>query len=106
MIQKRPYCVKLFDMEGKTVMKIKIETLTDVYDCETCGPTFAQGGVVYIDDKEVIRREPDAYCYESQNFSASDLLVMALAKVGCEVLVDGEKYELDAMDVEYYTGEE
>lgn len=70
-------------------MKIDIKLMTDDHDCETCGSTWAEGGVVYVDGKEVLRREPVAYCYGTPTFSEHDLLVMALKKIGIQVMVDG-----------------
>lgn len=83
-------------------MKIEIEVLTDDHDCETCGSNWAEGGVVRVDGQEVLRREPLATCFGSEHFSESDLLVMALKKLGHEVLVDGEPYEIYTHDDEYH----
>jgi len=81
---------------------IKIETKTDSHDCETCGGSWADGGSVYIDGELILHREPLAYCYGVPSYSESDLLVMALAKVGIEVLVDGSKYQICSHDDEYH----
>lgn len=83
-------------------MKIEIEVLTDDHDCETCGSNWAEGGVVRVDGQEVLRREPLATCFGSEHFSESDLLVMALKKLGHEVLVDGEPYKIYTHDDEYH----
>jgi hypothetical protein len=83
-------------------MKIEITTMVDSYDCETCGGSWAEGGVVYVDDKKVLERKPSASCFGSSSFSEADLLVMALAKLGHEILVDNYKYSLNSHDDEYY----
>lgn len=87
-------------------MKIDIDTTEDYYDCETCGGSYACGGTVRIDGKPVLERIPSAYCYDSPSFSESDLLVMALKKVGIEVYVDGEKFFISSHDDEYHGTEE
>lgn len=83
-------------------MKIEIKTLSDSYDCETCGGSWAEGGVVYVDGLEVLRREPVAYCYGVPSFSEHDLLVMTLKKIGVEVTVDGFQFQVCSHDDEYH----
>ena len=83
-------------------MKIDIKLMTDDHDCETCGSTWAEGGVVYVDGKEVLRREPVAYCYGTPTFSEHDLLVMALKKIGIQVMDDGNPFEVYSHDDEYH----
>lgn len=83
-------------------MKIEIKTTTDSHGCETCGGSWAEGGVVYVDGKEVLERIPSAYCYGVPSFSESDLLVMALKKIGIDVFVDGFRYDVCSHDDEYY----
>ena len=83
-------------------MKIEIETMTDDHDCETCGCSWAEGGVVYVDGKEVLRRKPSAYCYGAPSFSEHDLLVMALKKIGIELTVDGLPFQVYSHDDEYH----
>ena len=81
---------------------IEITTMCDTHECETCGSSWADGGIVYVDSKEVLRREPSAYCYDTPSFSESDLLVMALKKLGIEVLVNGATYQICSHDDEYH----
>lgn len=83
-------------------MKIEIKTMSDDHDCDTCGGSWAEGGVVYIDGEETLRREPVAYCYGVPSFSESDLLVMALKKMGVDVFVDGDRYQIYSHDDEYH----
>ena len=83
-------------------MKIEIQTEEDVRECETCGSSWAEGGVVRVDGKEVLRREPIAYCYGTPTYSESDLLVMALKKIDIDVFVDGERYQVCSYDNEYH----
>lgn len=82
--------------------RIEIETMTDEHECETCGSSWSEGGVVYVDGEEVLCREPRAYCYGTPSYSESDLLVMALKKLGVEVRVDSEQYFIQSHDDEYH----
>ena len=79
-------------------MKIEIETMEDDHDCETCGGSWAYGGVVTVDGKEVLRSEPVAYCYGASSFSEHELLVMALKRIGVDVTVDGEPFQVGSHD--------
>ena len=89
-------------------MKIEIKTMADYHYCETCGGSWAYGGVVTVDGggvvtvdgKEVLRRETVAYCYVAPSFSEHDLLVMALKKIGVEVTVDGASFQVCSHDDE------
>lgn len=72
-------------------MEIKIETMCDEHDCETCGWSYAEGGDVYIDGVKVINEEPVAYCYDSENYDVLTLLCMALREKGITVEVDGNE---------------
>ena len=83
-------------------MKIEIETMIDVHDCDTCGSSWSNGGVVYINGVKVLTREPSAYCFDSPSFSESDLLVMALKKIGVDVFVDQCTYPIYSHDDEYH----
>jgi hypothetical protein len=83
-------------------MKIDINIMSDIHECETCGSSWSEGGTVYVDDELILERLPSAYCYDSPSFNESDLLVMALKKIGIHVMVDGEPYQICAHDDEYH----
>ena len=88
-----------------TVMKMKkieIERLFDDYECETCGSSYAEGGIVQIDGEQILERIPRAYCYNDPSFTEMDLLVMSLKQLGIEIIVDDEPYRLTSHDDEYY----
>jgi hypothetical protein len=80
--------------------QIRVVIWEDSYDCHSCGYSYATGGKVFVDGAEVLCLEPIASCYDSVSFSATDLLAMALVKLGIEVQVDDKKYELSSFDVE------
>ncbi len=75
-------------------MKIEIDTNEDTYDCETCGWGYAIGGSVKIDGVEIISLPAIAHCYSGQSFSETDLLVIALRKLGHEVITNGDDWHI------------
>lgn len=83
-------------------MKIEIITDADTHDCETCGTSHASGGKVLVDGVELLSKPASAHCFGGNDYSEGDLLVMALAKMGHEVLVDGAKYHVTCHDEGYY----
>lgn len=65
--------------------KIKIISLFDESDCETCGPSWAEGYQVYLNDKEIILLEPVAHCYSGSTHSETDLIKEILNHLNYEV---------------------
>lgn len=82
--------------------KIEIETTFDEHDCETCGNSWAEGGTVKIDGKEVLTIEPFAHCYGGTDYDERDLLILALHEVGINVLVNGEKMFISNHNEKYH----
>lgn len=83
-------------------MKIQIETDSDTYECDCCGTNYANGGEVIIDGEIILSRPASASCVGSESWNESELLVMALKKIGHEVTVDGEPYHVTRHDEEYH----
>lgn len=83
-------------------MKFEIVTDEDTSECELCGTDWAQGGKVYVDGELIIDAPAHAHCYSGSSWDAHDLLVMALRKLGHEVLEDG--WDMHVCSV--YTDEE
>lgn len=83
-------------------MKIRIETDDDSHDCETCGGSYADGGKVYVDDVLVIDKPASAHCFNGTSFDEGELLVMALKKLGHDVIVDGEPFHVSCHDDDYH----
>lgn len=63
-------------------MKIKIERLTDCYECDTCGWSDAEGAKVYFDDELVIDMTPVANCFGGGNYTDEDVFTAILQKLG------------------------
>lgn len=67
-------------------MKIEIEWSHDSYDnCETCGPSYAEGARVYVDGNLVIDKSPVAHCFNCENYSERDIYDAILQWLGHEV---------------------
>lgn len=63
-------------------MKIRIERVSDIHECEVCGDTWAEGAVVYIDDQVTLDLVPSAYCYDGTNYDDSEILIKILEYLG------------------------
>ena len=68
-------------------MKIKVEILTDVWDCDTCGFSDAYGAKVYFDDELVLDMAPVAHCYDGKNYTEEEIFKAILNKLGHTVEV-------------------
>lgn len=68
--------------------KIKIEWLSDSMDCDTCGPSYAEGARVTIDDKPFGDFKPFAHCYSGSNFEPSDVYEAIIGELGGIVSVE------------------
>lgn len=75
-------CVRQSTNKAIVMATIRIEWLTDSYDCETCGGSFAEGARVYIDGAIAIEMEPVAHCFGGANFAESDVFERILRHLG------------------------
>lgn len=83
-------------------MKIEIITNHDSTECDCCGSSWAQGGSVIVDGVEIISKPAEAACIGSISYTEGELLVMALKKMGHEVLVDDEPFHVTRHDEDYH----
>ena len=79
-------------------MIIEIKTTEDTYDCETCGWDYATGGSIYVDGDLVLEKTPIAHCYNGQSYSETELLILALEKIGHTLIVDGSPFHITMTD--------
>jgi hypothetical protein len=63
-------------------MDIGIKRLSDTHDCETCGSSWADGALVYIDDALALELEPHAHCYDGTNYNDEDIFRKILEHLG------------------------
>ena len=56
--------------------KYKVESVSDEYDCDTCGPSWATGYVLKElgTDLILIDLEPIAHCFGGQDFEIGDMI--------------------------------
>ncbi|WP_242221752.1 hypothetical protein [Shinella zoogloeoides] len=67
--------------------KIEIEWLTSSSeDCETCGPSYAEGAWVSIDGASALNLEPHASCFGGASYDREDVYRRILAHLGHEVV--------------------
>jgi hypothetical protein len=64
--------------------KVKIQHLSNYKHCETCGGGTEDGGRIWIDDKLVWEEIPHAGCYGNNYYDLSDLMKIAMEKLGIE----------------------
>lgn len=61
---------------------IKIEWLSDSYECETCGYSYADGARVYIDGIIALDLKPVAHCFGGNNYDDRDVFTRILQHLG------------------------
>ncbi|MTH94852.1 hypothetical protein [Roseibium sp. RKSG952] len=83
-------------------MRIRIETDDDTHDCEICGGSYAYGGMVFVDDVLVVDKPASAHCFNGSSYNEGELLVMALKKLGHEVVVDNHLFHVTCHDDDYH----
>lgn len=64
---------------------INVEWLHDESECDTCGSNYAQGAIVSLDGEEIIRLEPHASCFGTEDWSAEEVMIKIINYLGHEV---------------------
>jgi len=67
-------------------LKIEIEWLDHETDCETCGPSYAEGAWVKIDGASALALEPHAACFSGTHYDREDVFRRILKHLGHEVI--------------------
>lgn len=67
---------------------IRIEWLSDVWNCETCGSNYADGANVFIDDQLALELKPLAACFGGFNYDEREVFTRVLAHLGHEVIAE------------------
>jgi len=62
--------------------KLHIKWLYDNNDCETCGPSYAEGATVTLDNKVLLSNIPIAHCCGGSNWSRDQIYQEILEKLG------------------------
>lgn len=66
-------------------MKIRIENVVDTQDCETCGTSWADGYIVYLDNELFLEFSPLAACWDGVTYERDYVYAQILSKLGYEV---------------------
>lgn len=74
-------------MTGKKNV-IHIEWTSDEYDCDTCGPSYADGAIVTLDGVEILGLDPVAHCYGGAHYERSEVFAEILTKLGYKLSED------------------
>lgn len=61
---------------------IRIESLSDYSDCETCGSSYAEGYRVYRDGEIILDLEPFAACFDGTEYTIKSLFRELLPLLG------------------------
>lgn len=69
---------------------IKIEWLYDVYECEICGDSYAEGALVLLDGEVIIHEEAIAHCFGGNNVTSFEIYEKILNHLGYKVEVADE----------------
>lgn len=70
-------------------MKIRIERLSDDYECEDCGWSCAYGANVWFDDKLQLELKPVAHCFGGNEYTDEDIYKRILEELGHTVITEG-----------------
>lgn len=65
--------------------KVKIEWSYDDSDCETCGGSYAEGAVAWVDDVVVFDKPAVASCFGETNVSEGEVYNAILNYIGYDV---------------------
>ena len=61
---------------------IRIEWLTDSHTCETCGTSYAEGALVFIDGQLALDLSPTANCYDVEDYQPDVVFQRILKHLG------------------------
>lgn len=64
---------------------IEIIEMSDWWDCDQCGGNSEDGGIVKIDGEVIFEHIPRASCFNNEDISVQDMLIIALEHLGYEV---------------------
>lgn len=62
--------------------QLEIEWLYDQYECDMCGPSYAEGAIVRLDNVVIMELIPHAHCYSSESWEAEEVFVQLLESFG------------------------
>jgi hypothetical protein len=66
-------------------VKIKIDWITDEYECETCGWNIACGAIVTFENGDKIDMTPTAGCVDPVDYGGDEVYEAIFKKLGHEI---------------------
>ena len=69
---------------------INIEWLSDEYECETCGTTYAEGAHVVLPDGTELHLTPTAHCYACTSYGPEAVYAAIFKALGYTLNHDDE----------------
>jgi hypothetical protein len=72
------------------MQSIGIEWRSDWYDCETCGPSYAEGALVKLNGGTILDLKPVAHCYAGQSWDREQVYRLILEHLGYAVASQSE----------------
>lgn len=67
--------------------EIRIEKITDEYECDDCGPSWAEGAKVYFDGALAFELTPVAHCYDGEHHNEDDIYKRVIEHLGHSVTI-------------------
>ena len=66
-------------------MNIEIEWLSDEYNCEECGGSYAEGASVTLEGKPFLLLAPVAHCFNGTSWNEEEVFKAILEKLGYSI---------------------
>lgn len=66
---------------------VEIEWVYDEHDCEVCGPSYAEGAIVRVDNVVILEMMPSAHCYSSESYEPEEVYNALLNRFGFDVII-------------------
>jgi len=67
------------------MQEIKIKWLSDTYDCDTCGTSWAEGAEITMPDGTISILPAIAHCYDGESYDSTYVYEAILYKLGYKV---------------------
>ena len=66
--------------------ELKIQWLSDEYDCDQCGGSSAEGAKVYLNGKLILELVPTAHCFGGTSWTESEVYKLVLEQLGYTII--------------------
>lgn len=73
---------------------VKIEWSTDSWDCETCGRSWEEGAVVWVDDEIILNEPASAHCYDGSGADESEVIRVICEKLNLKFTPKDEEVDV------------